>query len=111
MSLPSFLSLAPIFINESICIQWMLDNWILDEVKRCTSCGGGVRLVGKLYHCRSRSCRKQLSALSGSFFAGSRIKCNEAILFGYYSLGGCSHSQLQRFTGHALQTITDFSRH
>jgi hypothetical protein len=111
MSLPPFLSLASIFIDESTCIQWMLDNGILDAVTRCRACGSDVRLVEKLYHCRSRSCRKQLSALSGSFFAGSRIKCNEAMLFGYYWLGGCSHSQLQRFTGHALQTITDFSRH
>ena len=99
MPLPPFLSLAPIFIDEITCIDWMHDHGITDTVTQCIVCSGDVRLIEKLFHCRSRNCRKQVSALANSFFAGSRLRCNEVLLFGYYWLGCCTHSLLLRFTG------------
>jgi transposase-like protein len=111
MSLPPFLSLAHILIDETNCINWMLENGVLDRVTRCPVCDGDVRLSEKLYHCRSRNCRKKVSVLAGSFFAGSRLKCNEILLFGYYWLGGCSHSQLSKFTGFGRATVTEYMQH
>jgi transposase-like protein len=89
----------------------MLDQYIIDTVTHCSACGGDVRLNGKVFHCRSRNCRKQISAMMGSFFAGSKLKCNEVLLFGYYWLGGCSHSQLLKFTGFGSATVTEYLQH
>ena len=52
-----------------------------------------------------------MSALANSFFAGSRLRCNEVLLFGYYWLGGCTHSQLLRFTGFGRATVTEYLQH
>lgn len=54
------------------------------------------------------SCRASYSVLAGSFFSQSRIKCNEALLIGYFWLGGCGHGMLKQFTGHSSKTITDY---
>lgn len=48
-------------------MEWMLNNGILDRVVSCSVCNGGIRLAGKMFHCRSRTSRKQVSALNGSF--------------------------------------------
>jgi hypothetical protein len=111
MSLPPFLPLAPVFIDETTCINWMLDYGIIDTVTQYIVCSGDVRYIGTLFHCRFRNCRKQVSAPTNSFFAGLRLRCNEVLLFGYYWIGGCTRSQSLRFTGFGRATVTEYLQH
>jgi hypothetical protein len=108
-SFPPLLSLINIFNDESQCITWLFDNHAVDLIEQCLSCGGEVRPCGKMFHCRSRNCRKKFSIFRNSFFAKSKLQCNQALLLCYFWLGGDKYTQIRRYTGHSSATVSAFT--
>jgi hypothetical protein len=111
MRFPPIASLLPVFVDEAACISWLFENKIIDQVESCSKCGGEVRTADKLFHCRSRNCRSATSIFQNSFFSLSKLRCNEVMLIGYFWLGGSSHSDIMKFTGHSPNTVTAYMRY
>jgi transposase-like protein len=81
---------------------------MIDVLESCPKCSGNVLLQDKTYRCRARNCRAKVSIFKKSFFSLSKLPCNQVILIGYFWLGGSSHSEIQRYTGHSTKTITSY---
>jgi ISXO2-like transposase domain len=108
---PSCDSLSTILYSEEACIQWLIDNRMLDAVAACGACGGEVVLSGKFYNCRSRSCRKRVSVFRNSFFALSKLPLTKVMQIGYYWLGGSGRDEIMRFTGISNKTSTSYIKY
>ena len=108
MTFPTLISLIDILNDESKCIEWLIENHIVDILDKCERCNDDIRLSGTTYHCRSRNCRKQFSLFRRSFFSQSKLNCNEILLIGYLWLGGSRYTQIQRYTGHSSATIGSY---
>lgn len=108
MHFPTCESLSIILLSEAQCLDWLIENQIVDPVTLCSTCGGQVRVDGHYFHCRSRSCRKITSVYNGSFFSKSKMPCNQILQIGYYWLGGSGHGEIMRYTGVSDKTVTAY---
>lgn len=111
MAFPPCASLSTILYSENACLAWLAGNGMIDSVQVCYTCGGDVNNTGKFYNCRSRSCRKRTSVFKGSFFAKSKLPCNQILQIGYYWLGGSKHREITRYTGACDKSVTAYLKY
>src|SRR5271163_536220 len=83
MSIPPLYKL-PFLFDEAKCIEFLLEKAIINPAMRCQACGFTTRREKKRWICRKYSCRKAISIFSSSFFANTRLKCNEVLMICYF---------------------------
>lgn len=105
---PTLAQLNLIIENEEKTIQFLKDNHVFYEINHCEHCGSSLSLYGKNYRCNKHGCRKWKSILQHSFFAKSRLKCNDILFIGYLWLSGCNRAVMTKMTSHSSTTITEF---
>ena len=109
--IPPVKELLGILYEEQRCIQYLIEKGVLLSPLQCEQCGGEMRQASKiLFRCRKKSCQAGKSLLSNSFFAGSRLRCNEILHIGYLWLCKVPSASMQIITGHSTHTISDFRR-
>jgi transposase-like protein len=106
--LPKQAALFHLFAEEDACLVFLREQGVFYNITACPECHGTVTLARKLYRCNRMQCGKKFSLLRGSFFAKSKLQCNEILHIGYLWLAGCSHSSITLITGHSTATITSF---
>ena len=109
---PTLYDLYPLFISEESCIQFLLNHAILYNRINCIdlNCDGSVTRTQKQWRCTKKSCSKKVSVLLNSFFAKSRLKCNEILLIAYLWLSKAIYSAILDTTGHSTVTVTGFMK-
>ena len=108
---PSITELHDVLFDEQTCIQFLFNNGIIDIPSRCSACNSFMKQEGKLFRCRSKSCRKSVSIFHSSFFSNSRLKCNEAMFLLYLFHAKVSSTSIHMMTGHSVHTIAEYKRY
>ena len=108
MTLPKMHEILGILFSEDECIEFLIREEIVETLSICSACGGAVSRYSKRWECTRYSCKKVVSIFKNTFFAGSRIKCNEIMHMGYLWLTGCSAKTIAMHTGHSEHTISDY---
>jgi len=106
MSMPIFREIGHIFLDESACLQYLIENGVLTVPIYCAQCGNlgiGQRSL-TLYQCNKKDCRKKFSIYHGTFFFNCKIKCNVIMLGAYKFLNGDSSSSIVRELGISKHT-------
>lgn len=107
-TIPLFVTLVSIFIDEDRCIDFLFQCGALNRVTCCSVCNGPVSRYRKIFQCTRSSCKKALSIFNGSFFAGSRIPCNEVMHLAYLWLTGCTSDIMLHHIGHSTATTSSY---
>jgi transposase-like protein len=109
--IPKLFDVIQYFDNEDRCIEFLQSHSVFYEHDSCLSCGGRIVLKNKIYRCTTKNCRKKVSLLHNSFFAGSKLRCCEMLYIGYLWLCGASQSVIRLTTGFSNPTITHFMKY
>jgi hypothetical protein len=98
MSMPNMMNIGHIFLTESACLEYLIDQGVLTIPTFCDTCGeegmGHPKL--KLYQCTKKHCRSKQSIFKGTFFSNSRIPCNKIMLAAYKFLNKDASSSIVR---------------
>jgi len=113
MKLPPYKELAPFFLDENKCDEFLLEEGCYYRLCHCKGCGSEVRpqLKQKRFRCGMSSCKREWSLKKYTFFEGSRLKSNEILHLGYLWLNRNSQTQAAVATGHSTRTVTKFWTH
>jgi transposase-like protein len=109
MPLPSLYSM-PYLFDEEKCINFLLENSVIYTSVQCPGCGGDTRRDKKVWVCRKSSCRKGVSIFASSFFAKTKLKCNEVLMICYLWLIKATYSVIMAATGHSSITVSDYTK-
>ena len=109
MENPSFDDLKDIFLDESKCIEYLIENRILHQTITC-SCGNILRanVARKSFRCFLRDCRKETSLFRGSFFSNIRLSANKALHFAFLWLCGATSTTITAYLGISSKTAANY---
>jgi transposase-like protein len=108
MQLPPLSALRHILFDTEACVRFLLANGLLDTPAACSRCDSSMRMEGHRWRCRKKACRYSQSIFHGSFFAGTHLKCDEAMLIAYLWLTKATSSTIHLMTRHSEHTIAAF---
>jgi hypothetical protein len=109
--IPNLLDIVDLFRDEAKCIDFLQSHNIFYKQTACAECGGNLSLMGKKLRCTTKACHKSISLLRNSFFAQSRLDCNQMLYVGYLWLAGNTHASITTMTGYSNTTITNFMQY
>lgn len=107
--IPPMKDINALLFNETACIEFLLNQEILYPRTTCEHCNHAISRKSKLWRCKS--CGKSVSIFKDSFFANSRLTCNEVLLIGYLWLAKARWQTILAITGHSTATITEYLGH
>jgi hypothetical protein len=110
MTIPTLQSIAHVLLDESKCLEYLINSGIVESETVCERCGGPTTLRTKLFQCNKKSCRAKRSIFRNTFFANSRMKCHQVMMLGYLWLADCSRTTMLHQTGHDTKTVTAYSK-
>lgn len=110
MSIPPMKEVSELFLDEQKCFEFLIENNILCKQSNCEACGNKTSRYKTSWKCTARNCRKTKSIFCDSFFAGTKIKINEALYMAYLWLVKSTISSIVIQTGHSSQTVTKYVR-
>jgi DNA-directed RNA polymerase subunit RPC12/RpoP len=89
-----------LFSSPKVAHDFLKQKGVIVYPSECMSCGGRLSLIkqGKLVRCTSNKCRKAVSTLKNSFFAGSKLQLNEILSLAYFWLLNLGCKQLEEIT-------------
>ena len=100
----------PFLFDEEKCIEFLLEKAIIYPTVQCQACVNDTRREKKRWVCRKYSCRKTISIFASSFFADTRLKCNEVLMICYFWLIKATYSVILAATGHSSITVSEYTR-
>jgi transposase-like protein len=109
----SLFELAPIFLDEEKCVEFLLDRGAFYQARICALCGCQMQLMGSRHswRCEKRSCRAQRSIRANSFFDNSKLPCYKIMAMGYLWIHRSKITDICSMTGLASATVCAFLKH
>lgn len=113
MSVPTFIELKDILLDNNACIRFLFYQGILYTEYVCPNCERdmSLQLERGTWRCGRKRCRKEVSIRKDSFFADHNLKFSEIMMMGYYWLVGNPVIAVQKMTGHSTKTVTAFFKY
>jgi transposase-like protein len=109
----SFFEVGHLFLDEKLCIEFLLDHGCLYTQRRCSSCASEMRLMNTRgsWRCESRRCNQQTSIRANSFFSRSKLPCSKILAMAYFWVHRSKTTQICTMTGLSPNTVCDFQMH
>lgn len=111
MSIPPLSSLNQMLFDSEECIAFLMNKMILEVNPPCEICSGPSIRRKTVFQCKKKSCRKRKSIFRNTFFAHSRLKCNEVMMLGYLWLSDSSGTTVLHQTGRSKPTICAYRKY
>lgn len=106
--IPKWKDLNNIFIDEEEAIKFLFENNLIQDIQRCPKCDAPISRMKKVFVCKRKACRKNISIFNNSFFSECKLSINDIMFISYNWINRTRRNKLVEMTGHSTSTVTTY---